>query len=165
MAGYDGEIDDLRQAAGLEILDLTDRFGFDAFAAGWLHDRQSGAWRYLLVTPMLRTRGPAWVYNRLLRLFRHRPLPDGVSPLDVHVIDQDMEFAAFGRPTVAMDERDGNLPAGINVLFAQDLRIGDFMIDDGFVAFHRRLPIPLRTRKADPARQFDTRVRQLDQAA
>lgn len=165
MAEQSGEVDEVRQAAGRDILDLTDRFGFDAFAAGWLHDRQSGAWRYLLVTPMLRTHGPNWVYDRLLRLFRHHPLPEGISPLDIYVIDPDMEIAAFGVPMVAMDERDTQWPAGLTMLITHEVRISDFLIGDGFVAFHRRLPMQLRTRRSDPARKFDSRVRQLDRAA
>lgn len=163
MAEQLGDIDEVRKAAGREILDLTDRFGFDAFAAGWLHDRRSGAWRYLLVTPMLRTHGPTWVYDRLLRLFRHQPLPEGISPLDVYVIDPDMEIAAFGLPFLAVDERD--VPAGLSIVLTHDVRISDFLIDDGFVAFYRRLPMELRKRKSDPARRFDSRVRQLDRAA
>lgn len=157
-----GDIDAARQAAGRAILDLTDRFGFDAFAAGWLHDRPTHAWRYLLVTPMLTTHGPSWVYDRLLRMFRHSGLPDGVTPLDIYVIDPEMEIAAFGPPLVAMDERE--TPAGLSVLLRHDVRIGDFLIADGFVAFYRRLPLHLRARR-DPARQFDLKVRRLDLAA
>ena len=157
------DIDRVRQAAGREILDLTDRFGFDAYAAGWLHDRRTGAWRYLLVTPMLKTHGPRWVYDRLLRLFRYNPLPAGISPLDIFVIDPDMEIAAFGQPWLAFDERTA--PSGLGVFLSQDLRIGDFLIGEGFVAFYRRLPPELRRRKTNPARRFDRSVRNLDRAA
>jgi hypothetical protein len=163
MADQVADIDEVRLAAGREILRLTDRFGFDAFAAGWLHDRESGAWRYLLVTPMLKTRGPHWVYERLLRLFRYRPLPEGITPLDIHVVDPDMEIAAFGEPFLAIDERE--IPAGVQVFLAHDVRIKDFLVGDGFVAFYRRLPIEQRQHRGDPARQFDMRVRQLDRAA
>ncbi len=156
-------IDEQRQAAGQAILELTDRFGFDAFAAGWLYDRPSGHWRYLLVTPMLRTRGPAWVYERLLRLFSHNPLPAGLSPLDVYVIDPDMEAAAFGPPWLAYDGRKA--PQGLILLLAHDVRIQDFLIEDGFVAFYRRLPTDLRERKGDPSPRFSARIRQLDKAA
>jgi len=157
-----GDIDAVREAAGREILDLTDRFGFDAFAAGWLHDRQTGAWRYLLVTPMLKTHGPSWVYDHLLRLFRHNPLPDGITPLDICVVDPTMEIAAFGPPFLAMDER--RAPAGLGILLTHDVQINDFLIEDGFVAFYRRLPQELRERR-NPARQFDLKIRQLDRAA
>ena len=97
--------------------------------------------------------------------FRHHPLPEGISPLDIYVIDPDMEIAAFGVPMVAMDERDTQWPAGLTMLITHEVRISDFLIGDGFVAFHRRLPMQLRTRRSDPARKFDSRVRQLDRAA
>lgn len=156
------EIDAARQAAGREILDLTDRFGFDAFAAGWLYDRSTRVWRYLLVTPMLKTHGPNWIYDRLLRMFRHHPLPAGVTPLDIYVIDPEMEIAAFGPPFVAMDERQA--PPGLTVLMTGNVQINEFLIDDGFVVFYRRLPQNLRVGRS-PARQFDLKVRQLDKAA
>jgi hypothetical protein len=163
MADQISEIDAVRRGAGQEILDLTDQFGFGAFAAAWLHDRGTGAWRYLLVTPMLKTRGPRWVYERLLRLFRHNPLPTGITPLDIYVVDPDMEIAAFGEPVVAMDDRAA--PAGLSAIIVQDIKIEDFLIGNGFAAFYRRLPLELRKHQANPARQFDLRIRQLDKAA
>jgi hypothetical protein len=162
MAEQTVKIDPEREAAGREILGLTDRFGFDAVAAGWLYDRSTRVWRYLLVTPMLDTHGPKWIYDRLLRMFSHHPLPAGVTPLDIYVIDPAMEIAAFGPPFVAMDERQ--VPPGLTVLMTHNMRINDFLVEDGFVAFYRRLPAKQRARR-NPARQFDLKVRQLDQAA
>ena len=163
MAEHDFHIDAVRRDAGLTILALTDSVGFDAFAAGWLHDFVSGAWRYLLVTPMLTSRGPGWVYEHLLRLFRHNPLPEGITPLDIYVIDPDMELAAFGVPFLDTDDR--RHPAGPTIMVAHGIQIQDFLIEDGFVAFYRRMPPQERLRRRDPARRFDARIRQLDRAA
>ena len=157
------DVDPVRRVAGKAILDLTDQFGFEAFAAAWLHDRTTGTWKYLLVTPMLKSKGPHWVYDRLIKLFRHYPLPDGISPLDVHVIDPAMEVAAFGPPLMALDDRDA--PTGLVMFLATDTLIGDLFVDEGFAAFYRRLPASSRTRRGDIARRFDHRVRQLDLAA
>jgi hypothetical protein len=162
MAEQTVKIDPTRKAAGRDILSLTDRFGFDAFAAGWLYDQSTRRWRYLLVTPMLETHGPKWIYDRLLRMFRHNPLPAGVTPLDIYVIDPEMEIAAFGPPLAGTDEREA--PAGVTMLLTHNVRINDFLIEDGFVGFYRRLPQTQRTRRS-PARQFDLKVRQLDKAA
>ena len=152
-------IDPARLDAGRAILDLTDAHGFDAFAAGWIHDRATGAWRYVLVTPMLRSRGPRWVYERLMRLFRHRPLPEGISPLDIVVLDPGMEEAAFGPPLVALDERA--LPPGVGIQLVADIAVGGFLVGEGFVAFYRRLPLSHRGRRRDPATRFDAEVRRL----
>ncbi len=111
---------------------------------------------------MLKTHGPSWVYDRLLRMFRHNPLPAGVTPLDIYVIDPEMEITAFGPPFLAMDERQA--PPGMDVLLTHNVRINDFLIGNGFVAFYRRLPLERRGRR-NPARQFDLKVRQLDKAA
>jgi hypothetical protein len=155
-------VDEARQKAGREILSLTDRAGFDAYAAAWLHDRETGAWRYVLVTPMLQTHGPRWIYERLLRLFQRHSLPDGISPLDIYVIDPSMETAAFGEPVIAIDESD--VPAGIQVMALNHVRVDDLLVGDGFAAFYRRLPNERRAEKHDPARKFDLRVRQLEAA-
>jgi hypothetical protein len=162
MADVAMNVDEARQEAGREILALTDRFGFDAYAAGWLHNQPTDAWRYFLVTPMLRSRGPAWVYDRLMRLFRHYPLPAGLSPLDIHVIDPEMETALFGPPVLAYDERAG--APGVSVLLSHDLRFENFVIEDGFVAFHRRLPDELRRHRRDPGAQFNRRIGELQAA-
>jgi len=162
MADVAVNIDEARQAAGREILALTDRVGFDAYAAGWLYDRPTDTWRYVLVTPMLSTKGPAWVYERLMRLFRSNPLPPGVSLLDIHVIDPEMETALFGPPALAFDDREP-VP-GINVMLSQHLQFDNFLIEDGFVAFHRRLPDQLRQGRRDPGPRFNQRVSELQAA-
>lgn len=155
-------IDEARQKAGRKILALTDRAGFDAYAAGRLHDRQTGTWRYLLVTPMLKSHGPRWIYERLLKVFRYHPLPEGVTPLDVYVMDPAMEIAAFGEPFLAMDDRENS--TGVGILLTHDVKIDDSTVSDGFVTFYRRLPASLRVQRRDPARKFDLRVRQLEAA-
>ena len=152
-------IDQDRELAGRTILDLTDAFGFDAYAAGWVHDRGTGSWRYLLVTPMLRSRGPRWVYERLMRLFQHQPLPAGVSPLDIMVLDPEMEEAAFGPPLVEYDDR--GRPAGLGILLVADIVVDHFLVGDGFVAFYRRVPTALRRQHRDPAATFDARVQRI----
>lgn len=162
MADPDDTIDEARREAGRAILKLTDDVGFDAYAAGWLHDRTTDVWRYLLVTPMLKTQGPRWIYDRLLRVFQHCPLPEGVSPVDIFVLDPEVETAVFGPPLVEMDERD--LPAGITATLSQDVSLGGFLVRDGSVTLFRRVPIQLRKSTRNPARRFDMRVRQLEAA-
>jgi hypothetical protein len=152
-------IDQARLDAGQAILDLTDRGGFDARAAGWLHDRPTGAWRYLLVTPMLNTHGPKWVYERLLRLFRKFDLPAGISPLDIYVIDEAMEFSAFGPPLVAFGT-ERTVP-GVRMYVTHPIQIDGFMVSDGFVVFLRRLPEAIRKLHGNPAKHFDKTIQKL----
>jgi len=159
MADITVNIDEARQVVGRMILALTDSVGFDAFAAGWLCNQPADTWRYFLVTPMLRSRGPTWIYERLMRLFRHDPLPAGFSPLDIHVIDPEMERALFGPPDVANPNAHG-----LNGLPSHDLRPEHRVIEDGFVMFQRRLPAELRRHRRDPGAQFNKQINQLQAA-
>jgi hypothetical protein len=155
------ELDQQRMLAGLEILRLTDQLGFDAYAAAWLHDRPSGLWRYLLVTPMLDTKGALWVHDRLLRAFIKRPLPAGITPLDIFVIEPETEDAVFGQePSGAMDGGT-RVPT---IIATREIRIEGFSISDGFAAFYRRLPADERQRRDDPSDCFDLAVRRLEAA-
>jgi hypothetical protein len=161
------ELDAERKAAGLDILRLTDEFGFDAFSAAWLHDRPSQLWRYLLVTPLLDTKGPIWVHARLLRVFKRCPLPAGITPLDIFVVDPATEDAVFGDRIIQFDPRlrasDGSVETLV-LMATQDIRIEGFSITDGFAAFYRRLPDADRKARRDSSRLFDRRVRQLEAA-
>ena len=78
-------LDDLRRDSGEKLLTLTDEFGFAALGAAWVYDRDAERWWYLLVSPMIDSQGPAWVYERLVALFRKLRLPEGISPLDIRI--------------------------------------------------------------------------------
>lgn len=91
-ADSDVSLDPARHATAREIVNLVNRSGVSVQSAGWLHDRATGTWRFVLVTPMLRTHGPAWIYDRMLR----HPLPAGVTPSDIYVIDPEMAGAVGG---------------------------------------------------------------------
>lgn len=152
-------VDQARLDAGQAILELTDSFGFDALAAGWLHDKPTDAWRYFLVTPMLKSNGPEWIYSRLLRIFRKFPLPAGISPLDIYVIDEAMEMSAFGKPLLAFDH-NRSVP-GVRMTIKQAVKLPGFMITDGSVIFIRRTPEEVRKRLGNPARRFDKTIQKL----
>lgn len=157
MADQDDVIDAARHAAGWAILELTDRVGFQACTAAWMYDRSTDLWRYVLVTPMAATRGPRWVYDRLVSLFRHYGLPAGVSLADISVIDPAMEAALFGEATLAGDVRPDAPPHAVP--------LDEAPTGAGFAVFYRRLPVARRGRGGDPAHDFDLRVRRLDRAA
>ncbi len=78
-------LDDLRKDSGAKLLTLTDAFGFAALGAAWAYDRDAERWWYLLVSPMIDSKGPAWVYERLAALFGKLHLPEGISPLDIRI--------------------------------------------------------------------------------
>lgn len=151
------ELDQERLSAGQEILRLTDQVGFGAYAAAWAYDRTTGRWRYVLSTPMLKSQGPRWVYDRLLKVFTRLPLPEGITPLDIFVIDPAVEAVVLGDPDVLSV---GGIPAGLGlVISVKDADLGPFVIGFGFVSFLRRLPTAERSR--NPARTFDRKVHQL----
>ena len=151
------EIDDVRLKSGRELLALTDAIGFGAYAAAWVYDRSTSVWRYVLSTPMLQSHGPAWVYERLLKVFNKIELPEGICPLDIFVIDPRVEVGVLGEPDILAV---GPTPAGMEtVITLRDADLGSFSVGYGLVVFLRRLPT--RDRKRDPSRTFDRRVRDL----
>lgn len=159
MAARAPEVTEERAESGAAVLALTDRVGFDAYAAAWLYDEETETWRFVLSSPMLGERGPEWVYARLLRAFHRLELPASVSPLDIFVIDPSVEVAMFGEPD--------RLPVG-PPLPGMRFEVGVPLHEAGgfgagYAYFFRRLPSEERGR--DPSRIFDREVRRLPEAA
>ena len=164
------QIEESRSEAGRQILSMTDSVGFGAFAAGWIHDIPTGSWRYLLSTPMLKSEGPLWVYKRLNIVFKHIPLPEGISPLDIFVIDPELEFSLFGAG-VWIEETPARLQglldpsiSGIVLMINVDVKIDGFAVTDGFASFYRRISPASRKKKTSPVRKFDHKVKMLEAA-
>ena len=166
MADIQHPIDEARSAAGRRILDMMDSVGFDAYAAAWIHDRPTQTWRYLLSTPMLKTEGPLWVYRHLMKVFKHLPLPEGVSPLDVFVIDPEYEMALFGNQIMGAEVKNSNpkMPPGIYVAINYEIVFESFSVTNGFASFYRRVPEVERHRRKNPSRTFDHKVAMLKAA-
>jgi len=109
---------DERRAAGASILRLTDSFGFGAVGAAWVYSSEADIWCFVLVTPMLDSKGPRWIHQRLLPAFAKAPLPAGVTPLDLRVVSpRDEWFRKF--PVKAKN----NLPGPLPEMELRDLRI------------------------------------------
>ena len=74
-----------RDIAGRRIIEMTDSVGFDATGAGWAFTKATGTWRFYLFTTMADTKGPRWIWERLVKAFSKLPLPEGITPLDIVV--------------------------------------------------------------------------------
>ena len=85
MAPEPASMTQVRLDSGRQLLEMTDRLDFGAVAAAWVQDSETEHWWYLLVTPMVDSLGPAWIYERLLKVFRKWKLPEGISPLDIRI--------------------------------------------------------------------------------
>jgi hypothetical protein len=156
------KLDPTREAAGAQLLAMTDRVGFHAYAAAWVRNRDTDAWHFVLVSPMVETRGPKWIYERLLRVFRVVPLPEGITPLEIHVVGPGLESHIFGplRGGIAVRSAPGSAPEHAAIF--KDVRIDNVVIGDGLAAIYRRLPE--RDRRRDPSNVFDKGVRALEAA-
>lgn len=75
-----------RLRAGYELLRKTDALSFNAIGAGWYQSSHEGRWRFFLVTPMIDSKGPKWVYSRLLAALRVMKIPPGIKPLEIHLV-------------------------------------------------------------------------------
>ncbi|WP_149538402.1 hypothetical protein [Siccirubricoccus phaeus] len=161
MAADDVELDPEREAAGAALLDLTDEIGFHAYAAAWVRNRDTDEWHFVLVSPMVDTRGPRWIFERLLRAFRIRPLPAGISPMQIHVVSPAWENAIFGAPHGFRFSIEPQRPSHL-IATLKDVVVNDVKVGDGYAAIYRRLP--LDKRKRNPAEYFDRGVRNLEAA-
>jgi hypothetical protein len=152
MAADAVKLDPLRREAGRALLARTDALGFGAIGAAWVYSRQADRWWFMLVSPMVDTKGPQWLYERLTRVFAKWQLPDGMTPLDIRIVSPDEALyrdlplrAASAAPDI-----------GTAIKLA-DATVADVPIDAAF--FYRAQPASRR--RADPSRRFDRKVRQL----
>lgn len=156
------ELDAERKAAGAALLALTDKVGFHAYAAAWVYNRTTENWLFVLVSPMVDTRGPRWIYERLLRAFRVCPLPEGITPLDIFVVSPAMEEAIFGSmKAVGIEDGGPHEPTQVRAVL-KNVVINGVHVGDGYAAIYRRLPLGYRRR--DPSGYFDKGVKQLEAA-
>ncbi len=140
---------EIRLDSGRQLLEMTDRLDFGAVAAAWVQDSENGHWWYLLVTPMVDSFGPTWIYERLLKVFQKWKLPDGISPLDIRVASpfESGVRTLFEGIDAKMIER-GPAP------------VVDINIGNGLFA---RATVPYRTmtssaKRGDSAKAFDQKV-------
>jgi len=154
-----------RLQAGVQIMKMTDDVGFDAYSVVWLYDRSDATWRLVMSTPMLNAKGSLWVYKRLLRVFRNCPLPEGVTPLDIVVIDLQLEFELYGDgyPGDVLDLLSPE-QAEQTMTISRRMRIGQFDIDNGEAFFLRRLDPRKRKRRRRSEDLFDRQVSMLKAA-
>lgn len=141
-------LDDLRKGNGVKLLALTDEFGFAALGAAWVYDRDAERWWYLLVSPMIDSKGPAWVYERLVALFRKLHLPEGISPLDIRIASpKETTFHQLAKQMTVADRPVSFSHARIGGLEITAMHVYRMLTDDG--------------RSGERARNFDARYQEL----
>lgn len=145
-------LDDIRRTSGAALLRMADDVGFDALGAGWVLDETAGRWWYLLVSPMIDSKGPRWVYERLLALFAKLHLPEGISPLDIRIASPREE--GFRQFPIRVD---GTPEGASSATEIRDLLIGTMHISAMYLYRMR----PLGQSSGDRARRFDARYREL----
>lgn len=152
MAADRVNLDPVRRESGADLLRMTDKFGFGAVGAAWVHDPDVARWWYLLVSPMIDTKGPRWVHERLLSIFRKLSLPVGITPLDIRIVSpHERGWQALAGPMHVQDSE----------IEFQDCEIGGVHVDRMLV--YRMLPGDNLHRRQE--RIFDSRYRELMRAA
>lgn len=138
--------------AGYDILRKTDDIGLNAIGAGWFLPSDDDRWRFFLVTPLIDSRGPAWVYERLIKALRVLHFPKGITPLQVHLVSpREERFYDLSRRLAVPEMGERNL----------------FHCSDGSVNRHGMAAIvvyrmrEMDQRAAETARRFDARVGEL----
>jgi len=128
---------------------MTDDVGFGAVGAAWVLDEESQAWHYLLISPMIDSKGPRWVYERLLQVLHKLHLPEGITPLDI-VIASPRQINMRQLTQLGQIDR------------ASVIRFNDIIINGmhvHYMAIYRMLP--MKTHAGEQATTFDARVREL----
>lgn len=154
-----------RWAAGDRIIELTDSVGFDATGAGWAFTKATGTWRFFLFTTMADTKGPLWIWERLVKAFSKLHLPEGITPLDIVVASPNE--ALYGSIPLKMT----SITSGNPVASAADMSMTGYGIDHIWLLRDRPEAALLRdiarwdlrdvARSDAAARRFDLKVRQL----
>jgi hypothetical protein len=151
MADQTLTLDETRRESGSALLKLTDEVGFGALGAAWVYNREADRWWFLLVSPMVDTKGPLWIYQRFLQIFQKWQMPDGITPMDIRVASPKEEFfRSF--PIKSMPAAD---QMGITIELA-NMAINDMTIDR--MSIYRMNA--LAPKAPDNSRLFDLRVRQ-----
>lgn len=145
-------LDEARRASGAELLKLLDGVAFGAVGAAWVYSRDVDRWHYLLITSMVDTKGPQWIYERLLKVFTRLRLPDGITPLDI-VVASSKEQAFVQFPF----HKYGDDPSQDEVLRIQNVNFNGFEVDAIFLYRFRST----MASTGDGSRKFDLKVRQL----
>ena len=138
-----------RKKAGGEIVKLTDHAGFQASGAAWVWNADSNHWHFLLISHMIDSKGPLWVYQRLMRIFSKFHLPPLITPLDILIKSpRQVDYRDF----LIRVNNDGDEISEIT-----DLSVNDLGID--YMAIYRMLPLPKNA--GEQTRKFDSRVNEL----
>jgi len=75
-------------SAGAELTRRLDDARFIVSASLWLFTPETGAWRFVIGSPEVRTRGPRWAYRQVQSVMSRMPNAQARIPLkDISVID------------------------------------------------------------------------------
>lgn len=81
------------KADGAAVLALASKLGMAPREAAWLYEHDFGAWRYYLVTPVVRAVGPMEAYGALAETLPRTSLHPRFNVIDVHLVDPSEETA------------------------------------------------------------------------
>lgn len=147
-----------RRNAGYDLLRKTDALGFGAIGAGWYQNAPGARWRFFLVTPMIDSKGPNWVYDRLLAALRVVKLPPGIKPLEIHLVSpREERFYDLRKRLNIPDLPEPPESKEVNLFHAH----GDDMTRLGIHAIVIYRMKDMDRRAGDTARNFDRKVREL----
>ena len=150
-----------RDVAGRRIIEMTDSVGFDATGAGWGFTKATETWRFYLFTTMADTKGPLWIWERLVKAFSRLPLPEGITPLDIVVASpNEALYRSFpvklATGTLGVGARADVGGSGEGDGDPQDIDIFWLLRSRPEAALVRSM-----ARRDNAARRFDMKVRQL----
>ena len=123
--------------------------GFQASGAAWVWNADSDHWHFLLISHMIDSEGPLWVYQRLMRIFSKFHLPALITPLDILIASPRQ-----------VDYRD--FPVRVSGVINEISEIADLSINNlgiDYMAIYRMLPLPKNA--GERTRKFDSRVNEL----
>lgn len=77
---------DEKYKSGLMLLKLFDKVEAAITYAVYFFSEEDEEWKFVIATPLLEKKGPFWLVENLVILYRNNEFPKGISPLDIVIL-------------------------------------------------------------------------------
>lgn len=77
--------------SGLELLELFDKLQANIIFAAWMLNTVN-KWQFFIITPLLSQKGPLWITEKIISIYKHIGFPGDIKPLDMIISKPEDNF-------------------------------------------------------------------------